>query len=125
MAITKRPRLLIVDDEVEIRETMAMLFELDGFEVRTAENGLEALEILGGNAVDAVITDIRMPVCGGMEFLDRLRARDQSAAPPVFMISAFSDYSSQQCLERGAAGFFSKPFVHSELAARVSSTLLR
>src|SRR5690348_14042815 len=112
------PKLLIVDDEESIRDTMALLFELDGFEVKTAENGDKAFAIAQSEPIDIVVTDIRMPVCDGMELLERLKGLG-NAMPAVFLISGDATQSSQECIRRGAKGMFRKPFTHGDLTKAI------
>jgi len=66
-------QILIVDDELEIREMLTRHFRLLGYQVATAENGEEALAFLGEHKVDVVISDIRMPVMDGVALLKRIR----------------------------------------------------
>ncbi len=69
----ERPRILIVDDEQSMREWMRLLFQRDGFEVLTAEDGVAAREMVTRDYVDVVLTDIRMPRLDGVQLLKAIR----------------------------------------------------
>lgn len=114
--------LLIVDDEPEIREILAD--DLDPYEVRVlrASDGLEALEILGREAVDAVLTDIRMPRLDGIGLTERIR--QGGSMVPVIFLTAFSekDYLLA-ALRLGATDFLIKPYKIDELLRQVGYAL--
>ncbi|HUX22439.1 MAG TPA: response regulator [Spirochaetia bacterium] len=110
-------RLVIVDDEVEIRKGLTRYFpwwELD-FEVAAAlENGLEALNFIRNNEVDAILTDIRMPVMSGIELARAIR-KEKPGLRIVFL-SAFKDFSyAQTAVELGVKRYVLKPTDHREL----------
>jgi CheY-like chemotaxis protein len=75
MNARRRVRLLLVDDDASIREVSAALLTEDGYEVLTAEDGVQALEVLPGFGPDFVITDLRMPRMSGFELLKIMRER--------------------------------------------------
>lgn len=101
-------RILIIDDEKELRLTIKEVFEIYGWVVDDAENGQKGLELMSANAYDFVISDIRMPVSTGVDFLQKLPA-SVKAKTPIIMMSAYSDYSEQQLQELGAQNLISKP----------------
>jgi two-component system response regulator PilR (NtrC family) len=106
-----KPRILIVDDEQSMREWMRLLFQRDGFEVLTAENGEAARELVSREYVDVVLTDIRMPKLDGVALLDSIR----QSAPDVIvmMMTAHWTRDSEEWAEaksRGAEALFEKPF---------------
>jgi CheY-like chemotaxis protein len=85
---TRRP-VLIVEDEVDLREMMAQLLELEGVSSATAANGREALAYLrDGNRPDVILLDLMMPVMDGWEFLRHQRADAHLAQVPVIVLSA-------------------------------------
>ncbi len=86
--MTRRPRLLIVDDDVDIREVLGLLFE-DDFEVTLAANGYEALDAAARTRFDAIILDLMMPGVDGFEVMQQLRAR--GITTPVVVVSAVPD----------------------------------
>lgn len=84
--------LLVVDDEEDIRESLRMVLEFEGYQVHTAANGKEALELLAAAEPPCVILlDLMMPVMNGWEFAARLHADPATAAIPVIIVSAFQD----------------------------------
>lgn len=113
-------KVLIIDDEAAIRESLAMLFELEGYDVKTAGNGEEALAIAQKEPVDAMVSDLRMPVCDGLCLLDKLQARGD--ATPVIMITGFADQDAE-CLSRGAKAVFRKPFEADALMQAVKRAM--
>ena len=85
--------ILIVEYNADIRETFRTLFELEGFDVRVAVNGEDALASLDGSdeAPALILLDLSMPVMNGWEFLDVLRSREYGASIPVAVLSANVD----------------------------------
>ncbi|WP_133501038.1 response regulator [Cognatilysobacter terrigena] len=95
---SKEPRaggraILIVEDNADIRDTFRTLFELEGFDVRLAENGEDALVNLESSdeAPCLILLDLSMPVMDGWQFLDALRSREHGAEIPVTVLSANVD----------------------------------
>ncbi len=81
-------RILIVDDEPDLRGMVRLILELDGHQVAEAHNGRAALDYLRDNDVDLVITDIMMPVMGGAELISALRAGEATSKLPIIVLSA-------------------------------------
>ncbi len=79
-------RLLVADDEATVREALALVFDLNGFEVTTAVDGREALRTLSAERPDAVVLDVLMPGIDRLEVCRRLRATDDRT--PVLMLTA-------------------------------------
>jgi len=97
-----KPRVLIIDDDAAIRDTMRMTLEYEGFECITASSGTEGLTMAERESPDVVFLDIKMPGIDGLEVLGRLRA--QSDTLPVVMVSAHG--STAAALEAGRLGAF-------------------
>jgi two-component system nitrogen regulation response regulator NtrX len=115
-------RILIVDDEAAIRDTLRMVLEFEGYEVTTAPDGRAALAELDGRPADAVLLDIKMPGMDGLETLDRIVARE--GAPPVLMISGHGDIATAvECTRRGAADFLEKPLQRERVLVSVRNVL--
>ena len=72
----KKDRLLVVDDEEDIRLNLSDYLELEGYEVFTTENGAKALEIQGEQQPDVIVSDLMMPEMGGIELLEELSKRE-------------------------------------------------
>jgi two-component system response regulator PilR (NtrC family) len=106
-----KPRILIADDEQSMREWMRLLFQRDGFEVLTAEDGVTARDMIAREYVDVLLTDIRMPRLDGVSLLKSVR----ESAPDVIvtMMTAHWTQDSADWVEaqrRGAEALFEKPF---------------
>lgn len=122
-SIIKKPVILIVDDDEDLRETIAMEFELFGFDVRQAENGKIAFEkVENSKDVNLIISDIRMPGGNGIELLKRVQ---NSGLPiKVILISGFMEVNSKLADEtKGAYSILSKPFARKDLLSKVSLAL--
>lgn len=101
-------KILIVDDERAIRNSLKEILSDEGYSVDTAENGVIALEMAGKEHYDIVFCDIKMPEMDGIEVLDRLQADGVDSA--VIMISGHGDISTAvDCIKKGAFDFIQKP----------------
>jgi two-component system, OmpR family, response regulator MprA len=120
-------KILVVDDERAVRESLRRALELEGYQVALAEDGEEALERLGGpeeGEADAIILDVLMPGIDGLEVCRRLRA-DRNAVP-VLMLTARAEVDSRVAgLDAGADDYLPKPFALAELLARLRALLRR
>jgi DNA-binding NtrC family response regulator len=115
-------RLLIVDDDEEMRGLLRKVLEKEGYHVSVASDGCEALDVLARGPFDLVVTDMLMPHDGGLELLETLH--HLHPALPVIIVTAFGDWHSYtRALELGAAAFISKPLRMSELIAAVHNAL--
>jgi two-component system response regulator AtoC len=115
-------RVLVVDDEQRMRRVLQILLEKLGLESHGAESGERALEHLQANQVDLVLTDLRMPGLGGLDFLARLRAID--ADVPVIVLTAYGTVSSAvEAMKLGAFDFLLKPFDRTALEIVVRKAL--
>lgn len=104
-----RHRLLIVDDEPDLRWVLRGLFEDDGFEVHEAHDGLAALAAIEAEPPDVVLTDMRMPNMAGLELLRAVRQRSPDL--PVVLLSAVEDLATAvDAIKEGAFDYQSKPF---------------
>ena len=102
-------RILVVDDEPGLRQTLSVILGGEGYEVATAANGGEALELLARQEMDLVLCDLRMPGTDGMAVLDAHRARDGKAL--VIVMSAYlDDDQALEAMRRGAYDVIPKPF---------------
>lgn len=116
-------RILVVDDDKEIVDSIAIFLQADGYQVLKAYNGLEALDILMEEQVHLLLLDIMMPEMDGMKTLLKMR---ESKNIPIILISAKSEDSDKIFgLTAGADDYITKPFNPSELVARVKSQLRR
>ena len=116
-------RLLIVDDEKNIREVVREYASLNGYEADEAENGLEAVELVKANRYDCVILDIMMPILDGFSACKQIR---QIQDVPVIMLSARQEeYDKLFGFELGVVDYVVKPFSPKELMARVKVAIER
>jgi two-component system nitrogen regulation response regulator NtrX len=117
-------RILVVDDDPGIRDTLRMILDYEGYEVATAADGKVALASLDTDRVDAVLLDIKMPGMDGLEILDRIAEREGS--PPVLMISGHGDIATAvEATRRGAVDFLEKPLERERILVSLSNALSR
>ena len=119
-----KSHILIVDDEKLIRKTLEAQLCDEGYAVSAAENGFRALEILGRESIDVVITDLRMPSMDGLEFQRRLRAQWPETAL-IFMTAFGTVDSAVTAMREGAADYLSKPLNAEELLIRLERLVTR
>jgi two-component system response regulator AtoC len=107
-------RILIVDDEASLRDALARILTAEGYEVRQAGDGKEALGILGAQPFDFLLCDLRMPVMGGLDLLREITARGIPGT--VIMMSAFGTVETAvEAMKLGAYDYVSKPFMSDEI----------
>ena len=115
-------KLLLVDDDVELTELLSSLLTLEGFDVQTANNGLEALQKLD-ESHELVLLDVMMPKLNGLDTLKEIR---KVSNVPVMMLTARGeDIDRVLGLELGADDYLPKPFNDRELVARIRAILRR
>jgi DNA-binding response OmpR family regulator len=113
-----RPRVLVVDDEPQIRDFIVRALVADGYDVDTACDGAEGLRLAAAGGYGLVILDLVMPQTDGRSLLARLRG--EGPGPPVLVLSCVSDVPTKvDCLDLGAQDYLTKPFALAELLARV------
>ncbi len=119
-----KKRILVIDDEAQIRWMMKLTLEGSGYEFIEAENGIRALELAAESSFDLFILDIMMPGISGWETLARLRALPKCRKVPVLMLSAKSTLTDvEQSLELGATDYVTKPFNVNQLNEKIKSLL--
>ncbi len=118
-------KILIVDDEEELRQRLCQALSHEQYMVDTAKNGEEALDkIEDGDSFDLIILDIMMPGRDGLSVLKELR--QERINTPVLMLTALSDLDNRvRGLDQGADDYLAKPFSMSELLARIRAMLRR
>ena len=118
-------KILVVDDERAVRESLRRALELEGYEIELAEEGREALQRLAReDQPDAVILDVLMPGVDGLEVCRTLRS--QGSRLPVLMLTARTQVEDRvEGLDAGADDYLTKPFAREELLARVRALLRR
>src|ERR1041385_6651896 len=109
-------KILIVDDEVSMREFLEILLRKEGYEVETASDGAQALRVIDAAAgdLDVVITDLKMPRVSGLEVLERTKA--SSPETEVVVMTAYSTTETAiAAMKQGAYDYISKPFKVDEI----------
>ena len=119
-------KILIVDDDEDIRELLMYNLKREGHDVSCAENGLEALDMIQSNIPDLIILDVMMPKMDGIEFCDLVKA-DPSKKNIIicFLTARNEDYSQIAGLESGGDDYVSKPIKPKVLISRINALLRR
>lgn len=118
------PRVLVIDDESAIRESLEDLLGLEGFTVETAPDGDRGLEILEGSVFDLVLLDLALPGRSGFEILQTIRTRHASL--PVIMITAYGTVQNVvEAMNHGASNFIQKPWDNEKLLADIRAAIGR
>jgi CheY-like chemotaxis protein len=117
-----RNLILVVEDDPDIRTTVADILELEGYKVELAGNGAEAIATLQHNTPNLVILDMRMPVLDGWGFARRLH--EMGMTLPILVMTAAQD-ASRWAQEIGAQGFIAKPFDLMDLISIVERHVSR
>jgi two-component system chemotaxis response regulator CheY len=103
--------VMTVDDSKTMREMVAFTLKQAGFTVKTAEDGQDALKVLGDEKVDCIVTDLNMPVMDGLQLIRELRQHAVHKATPILMLTTESDEGKkQEGRDAGATGWLVKPF---------------
>src|ERR687891_733945 len=118
-------KILVVDDEPAVRESLRRALELEGYEIDLASDGLEALARLSADGqYDLVLLDVLMPGADGLEVCRRLR--QSGSRVPVLMLTARDEIENRVAgLDAGADDYLTKPFALEELLARLRALLRR
>ena len=109
-------RILVVDDETSILDSLRILFKGEGFDVATAQGGQQGVEAIEATRPDIVLTDIRMPGSSGIDVLQRAKEVDPSL-PVILMTAQASLQSAMRAVNEGAYYYLQKPFANDELIA--------
>jgi nitrogen regulation protein NR(I) len=112
-------KILVIDDEANLRKVLAAMLRRDGFDVTVAENGEQGLAEFNKNGADVVVTDLVMPKAGGMEVLRSVNAANPDV--PVIIITAHGTVDSAvEAIKAGAFDYVTKPFEQAELSAVIA-----
>jgi len=115
-------KILIVDDELNMRLVLAAMLKREGYEVSSAADGAEALSILKAGPVAAVVTDLKMPNIDGMELLDRVSA-DYPDVPVIIITAHGTVATAVEALKKGALDYITKPFELEEMKSVISKAI--
>ena len=113
-------RILIVEDDANLRVVIRMVLERVGYEVTEARHGVAALELIDGGAPDLVIADMRMPVMDGVELMDRIRSKPETATLPIVLLSGLQ---VDDRAWRLATAVVAKPFEPADLLTSIARAL--
>jgi DNA-binding NtrC family response regulator len=117
-----KARILVIDDEAEIRESLEILLEMEGFQVDLAANAAEGERKLESRAYDLVLLDLMMPDKSGMEVLRDVRERDRHT--PIFMITAYGTLEAAvQAVKLGANDYLAKPWDNEKLLIEIERVI--
>lgn len=114
-------RILVVDDEPDLRNILCMSLRLSDYETLDAESGNEALRVLANNKVDLILCDVRMPNGNGLELLEQLRQR--SIDVPLIFMTGYAELNQEQAKARGAMALLFKPFAFGEVVSVIEQVL--
>lgn len=116
--------ILIVDDTISLAEAIADMLRMEGYKVTHATNGVEALRVLEHTSFDLIITDLRMPVMNGIEFIKHVRQRIEWTTIPIIVLSAQAGEGNKLAsTQAGANLFLIKPFDEHELLTAINQFL--
>lgn len=121
--MSEKPKILTVDDETQITRVMRHILTANRYSVRAADDGESAFDVFAEWKPDLVITDLQMPVMGGLELCRRIRA---ASSVPIIILSVRNDEATiVEALDSGADDYITKPFATNELLARIRSVMRR
>ena len=123
MSSEHKSRVLIVDDEPDLREIIAFDFEAAGYTVDCAEDGFTAWKALSEAKYDAVVSDVRMPNSDGISLLKKVKESGKSEEPVMVFVTGFTDLTVDEAFHLGIDGFFEKPFDRRELVRNIQRLL--
>lgn len=118
----KGKKILIVDDEPDLRDLLSEEFQHHGCEILEAANGHLALRCLMTNKVDVVISDVRMPDMDGTQLLEKIREIDPKK-PHVFLLTGYADIDAKEATKKGAKALFLKPINWQKLVTQIEECL--
>lgn len=117
--------ILVVDDEASVVEVVSLYLKREGFTVRTARDGRQALDAIQDNPPALVVLDLMLPSIDGMEIMRRVREDPQTSMPVIMLTARSQETDRIYGLEMGADDYVVKPFSPAELVARVKAVLRR
>ena len=118
-------RVLIVDDNKDLREMWLAIFSIEGFTVITAENGSEGYNAAERERPDIIVTDLNMPMLDGINMIKKLRALPDFRKVPIVAVSAYGRRQGKEALKAGADRLMQKPVETDMLIQTVRELLVR
>jgi len=116
-------KVLIVDDDVQLRQTIKMVLKLRGYDPLEADNGVAALEMARNHLPDVILSDINMPGTDGLDALKALREDPTTAPIPLILMTGAMDSNMRKGMEMGADDFLLKPFTMPDLLNAIAARL--
>src|SRR2546423_952299 len=117
-------RILIIDDEADIRESLEVLLSMENYVVELAQNATEGEQKLAKTSYDLVLLDLMMPDKSGLDVLQDVRRRDQQT--PIIMITAYGSLEvAVKALKAGANDYFSKPWDNEKLIVEIGNIIAK
>jgi CheY-like chemotaxis protein len=118
-------RILICDDDDDVRTHLEIVLENVGFRTRSVASGIEATRVLSQEGIDLVLLDIVMPGISGIETLRRIKLNPATARIPVVMLTAIDERETRtSCAELGCSAFLPKPVTEADLIRTILGALL-
>jgi CheY-like chemotaxis protein len=124
MSAEARPKVLVVEDEDALAKVLKLRLEMEGFDVRTAADGQEAMQQIRSSRPDIVVCDLMMPIMDGTEVTRAVKSDPKLKSIPILILTALKREKDIAELKKlGAEGFASKPFDSKELTAQIRELL--
>ncbi len=117
------PKILMVDDDEDLRSIVKSFLEVKGFAVMTAADGVQALEIIQKETVDLMIVDLTMPVMGGWHFTSKVRQNPRYKETPIIVLSGLFEGDSEPEQFEFASAHMAKPFDVFKLLEKIQALL--
>lgn len=116
-------KVLVVDDELDLREIIADELRAGGFEVVEASGGHAAWALIQKEKFQCVLSDVRMPQGDGKELLKRVQTLPAADRPVFFLMSGFTDFTEEEAVTMGARKVFAKPFDLSQISQEITTAV--
>jgi CheY-like chemotaxis protein len=123
MSTEVKNRILLVEDDTDTRYALAMLFELEGFEVIPAADGQEAYLLAASRQPDLIVTDINMPRINGLELIRLIKRDGQLAGVPIVAMSAVEKQQLNRAMELGAVAAYQKPIEFDKFLSLIAKVV--
>ena len=116
--------VLVVDDSATVRKFVATSLQIQGFVTVTAADGMEALERMPNEQIDAIVTDLNMPDMDGFEFIRNLRSMPAYASIPIIVLSSITNQEEKDTAEKlGVVAYLEKPFSAERIQREIAQCL--
>jgi DNA-binding NtrC family response regulator len=121
--MTSEKSILLVDDEANLRSTLTLILQREGYQTRAAVNGREALDLLSKAKSDLILLDLKMPGIDGMQLLQEIQRLDPDI--PVLILTANASLdSAEKAIRSGASGYLLKPIEPEQIILRIREIFL-